>query len=64
MLITPFTITNLAHTLATEDFNERCEVLDSRLKDALTKAIGEEKISQVRMDRIVNRFCEVLENKQ
>ena len=64
MLITPFTITNLAHTLATEDFNERCELLDARLKDALEKAIGEERISQVRMDRIVNRFCEVLENKQ
>ena len=64
MLITKHSISLIAHNLATKDFNERCELLDSRLKDALTKAIGEERISQARMERIVNRFCEVLENKQ
>ena len=64
MLITPFTITNLAHTLATEDFNERCDVLDSKIKGALETAIGEEHISQIRMQRIVDRFCELIENKQ
>ena len=54
---------NIAHTMATEDFNKRCEVLDSRLTEALKTAIGEERISSKREQRIVNRFCDILLKK-
>jgi len=63
-MITNYSITNMAHILATTEFNERCELLDTRLKEALEMAIGEERIGVKRMQRICDRFCEVLENKQ
>ena len=52
----------IAHDLATTDFNERCELLDTRLKDALTKSIGEKRISDKRMERIINRFRSLIVN--
>lgn len=61
--MTRFSMLNIAHTMATEDFNERCELLDSRLTEALKTAIGEERISSTREQRIVNRFCDILLKK-
>jgi len=64
-MITKHSMSLIAHNLATTDFNERCELLDTRLKDALEIAIGcEKRVSHKGMLRIINRFCEVIENKQ
>lgn len=38
-------------------FLERCELLDTKLASSLKEAFDGEKISQVRMQRIVDRFC-------
>ena len=46
-------------------FLERCELLDSRLASSLKEAFDGEKISQARMQRIVDKFCDnMLDSKK
>lgn len=63
-MLTQFTITNLAQKLATEDFNKRCALLDTRLEDALTKALNSEKRMSVKSrQRVIDMFCKILLKK-
>lgn len=62
-MITKFSISNMAHTLATEQFEERCTLLDSRLTEALQTALRSEKrLSKKGEQRVVTMFCNILEN--
>jgi len=46
-------------------YDARCDLLDSRLAGSLREAFIDEKISQVRMQRIVDRFCDnMLDSKK
>lgn len=41
-------------------FKEKCELLDSRIQESMQAAFGDERISQVRMQRIMDRFCDCM----
>lgn len=61
--MTKFSMLNIAHALATTEFNERCDTLDNKLESALKKAFENEHISAIRAERIVQRFCDILLKK-
>lgn len=61
--MTKFSMMNIAHDLATVEFNERCTLLDSRLTEALQTALrGEKRLSKKGEMRVVTTFCNILEN--
>lgn len=63
MLMTKFSFNNIAHDLATVEFEERCKLLDSRLTEALQTALrGEKRLSKKGELRVVTKFCDILEN--
>ena len=63
-MLTHFTITNIAQTLADEEFRKRCALLDTRLEDTLTKALNSEKRMSVKSrQRVIDMFCEILLKK-
>lgn len=59
-LISNKAITTISKTLADMKFNEYCSELDSKIETAMNNAFEGERISQTRMQRIVNRFCDKL----
>lgn len=54
------TMTKVAMTLANGMYLKRCDDLDEHLEASLIEAFADEKISQVRMQRIVTKFCDSL----
>ena len=64
MLMTKFSLNNIAHMMATAEFNERCVLLDTQLEDALTIALNSEKrMSNLSRKRVVDKFCKILLKK-
>ncbi|HEY5563873.1 MAG TPA: hypothetical protein VIK72_19325 [Clostridiaceae bacterium] len=63
-MIAKGTLVIVAETLANRKFIEHCELLDTRLEECLRSAFKDEKISQKRLDRIINKFCENMEGEK
>lgn len=46
--------------LVSKRYEKKCNELDDKLENALRVAFADERISQTRINRIVDRFCEVM----
>ena len=57
------TISIIAKAIADGRFKLQCELLDSKIEESLLIAFKDEFISQKRLNRIVDRFCEELLKK-
>ena len=53
-------MTEVARGLANMIFMARCAELDATIESSLMAAFADERISQVRTQRIVSRFCDIL----
>lgn len=54
------TMTDVAITLANGMYLRRCDDLEVTISQYFKEAFVNEKISKERMDRIYNRFCDLL----
>ena len=57
------TISIIAKAIADEKFRLQCVLLDNKIEESLLIAFKDEFISQKRLNRIVDRFCEELLKK-
>jgi len=46
--------------LVSKRYEKKCDELDDKLENALKIAFSGERISQTRMNRIIDKFCEVM----
>lgn len=59
-MLSKHAIGDIASKIASKDFTSRCERMDLILHDSLLKAFENERISQERMQRIINKFTELV----
>ena len=57
------TISIISNAIADEKFRLQCVLLDNKIEESLLIAFKDEFISQKRLNRIVDRFCEELLKK-
>ena len=57
------TITIIANSLAHISFMRKCELLDTRIEGSLNEAFDNEKISQGRSQRIIDKFGQLMMNE-